>query len=68
MGQFSNVLLAIDKAHTVPQRAPDYGPDLGGLNQQHVCQLLPPLLSWQLTTLSWHITSPSYHMTSPSNM
>ncbi len=33
MGQFNNVLLAIDKAHTEPQRALDYGPGLGGLNQ-----------------------------------
>ncbi len=33
MGQFSNVLLAIDKAHTVPQRLMDCGPGLGGLNQ-----------------------------------
>ncbi len=33
MGQFSKVLLAIDNAHTVPQRALDCGPDLGGLNQ-----------------------------------
>ncbi len=33
MGQFSKVLLAIDKAHTVPQRALDCRPDLGGLNQ-----------------------------------
>ncbi len=33
MGQFVNVLFAIDKAHTVPQRALDCKPDLGGLNQ-----------------------------------
>ncbi len=33
MGQFSNVLLAFDKSHTVPQRALDCGPGLGGLNQ-----------------------------------
>ncbi len=32
MGQFSKVLLAIDKVHTVPQRALDWGPGLGGLN------------------------------------
>ncbi len=31
MGQFSKVLLAIDNTHTVPQRALDYGPGLGGL-------------------------------------
>ncbi len=35
MGQFSNVLLAIDKEHTVPQRALDCRPGLGGLNQVH---------------------------------
>ncbi len=33
MGQFSKVLLAIGNAHTVPQRALDCGPGLGGLNQ-----------------------------------
>ncbi len=33
MGQFSNVLLAIDKAHTAPQRALDCIPGLGELNQ-----------------------------------
>ncbi len=32
MGQFSKVLLAIDNAHTVPQRALDGRPELGGLN------------------------------------
>ncbi len=31
MGQFSRVLLAIDNAHTVPQRALDCEPGLGGL-------------------------------------
>ncbi len=30
MGQFSKVLLAIDNAHTLPQRALDCGPSLGG--------------------------------------
>ncbi len=30
MGQFSKVLLAIDKVHTIPQRALDCGPGLGG--------------------------------------
>ncbi len=29
MGQFGNVVLAIDKAHTVPQRALDCRPGLG---------------------------------------
>ncbi len=33
MGQFSKVLLAIYNAHTVPQKALDCGPVLGGLNQ-----------------------------------
>ncbi len=33
MVQFSKVLLAIDNAHTVPQRALDRGLGLGGLNQ-----------------------------------
>ncbi len=33
MGQFSKVLLAIDNAHTIPQRALDSVPHLGGLNQ-----------------------------------
>ncbi len=33
MGQFSNVHLAIDSAHTAPQRALDCGPGLGGLKQ-----------------------------------
>ncbi len=33
MGQFSKVLLAIDNAHTISQRALDYGPGLCGLNQ-----------------------------------
>ncbi len=33
MGQFSNVLLAFDNAHTVPQRDLDCGPGIGGLNQ-----------------------------------
>ncbi len=31
MGQFSKVLLAIDKVHTVPQRALDCRPGLGRL-------------------------------------
>ncbi len=29
MGQFSKILLAIDNAHTVPQRVLDCGPGLG---------------------------------------
>ncbi len=33
MGQFSKVLLGIDNAHTVPQRALDCGPGLGVLKQ-----------------------------------
>ncbi len=33
MGQLVNVLLAIDKVHTVPQRAMDCGLGFGGLNQ-----------------------------------
>ncbi len=33
MGQFSKVLLAIDNAHRVLQRALDCGPGVGGLNQ-----------------------------------
>ncbi len=33
MGQSSKILLAIDNVHTVPQRALNCGPDLGGLNQ-----------------------------------
>ncbi len=33
MGQFSNVILVIDKTHTVPQRVLDCEPGLGGLNQ-----------------------------------
>ncbi len=33
MGQFNNVLLAIDKAHTVPQRSLEFGPVLDGLNK-----------------------------------
>ncbi len=33
MDQLVNVLLAIDKVHTVPQRALDCEPGLGGLNQ-----------------------------------
>ncbi len=33
MGKFSKVLLAIDNAHTVPQRALDCRPGLGGLRQ-----------------------------------
>ncbi len=35
MDQLINVLLAIDKAHTVPQRALDCEPGFGGLNQVH---------------------------------
>ncbi len=31
MGQFSNVLLAIDKLQILPQRTLDCGPGLGGL-------------------------------------
>ncbi len=33
MVHFNEVLLAIDNAHTVPQRALYSGPGLGGLNQ-----------------------------------
>ncbi len=33
MSQFSKVLLAINNAHIVPQRALDCEPGLGGLNQ-----------------------------------
>ncbi len=40
MGQFSKVLLAIDNAHTVPQRVMDCGPGLGGLNQVYEHNLL----------------------------
>ncbi len=32
MGQFSNVLLAIDKTHTVSHMTLDCGPGLGDLN------------------------------------
>ncbi len=35
MSQFSIVLLVIDKAHTVPQRAMDCGPNVGRLNQDY---------------------------------
>ncbi len=43
MGQFSNVQLAIDHAHTVPHRALDCGPCLGGLNQVDGPNRLTPL-------------------------
>ncbi len=33
MFQFSKLLLAIDKVHTVPQKAVDYRLGLDGLNQ-----------------------------------
>ncbi len=33
MGQFNKVLLAIDKAHTVPEKTLDCGPSSGELNQ-----------------------------------
>ncbi len=33
MGQFRKVLLAIDKVHTIPHRALNCGPGLGGLDQ-----------------------------------
>ncbi len=46
MGQFSKVLLAIEKAHTVPERAQDCGPCLGGLNQV-MCPTIP-LILWQV--------------------
>ncbi len=36
MGQFRKVLLAIDNAHSLPQRALDCRPGLGGLNQVYV--------------------------------
>ncbi len=39
MGQFSKVLLAIDNAHTVTQRALDCRPGLIGLNQVYVPNL-----------------------------
>ncbi len=42
MGQFSNVLLAIDEAHTVTQRALDCGPGIGGLNQVYGLNHLTP--------------------------
>ncbi len=32
MDQLVNLILAIDKAHTVPERVLDCRPDLGGLN------------------------------------
>ncbi len=32
MDQLINILLAIDKAHTVPQMALDCGPGLGGVS------------------------------------
>ncbi len=35
MGQLVNVLLAIEKAHTLLYRALDCGPDFGGLNQAY---------------------------------
>ncbi len=36
MGQFSKSTIAIDNAHTVPQRALDCGPGLGGLKDQQL--------------------------------
>ncbi len=33
MGQFSHVLLVVDKVHTVPQNALDCRPGFGVLNQ-----------------------------------
>ncbi len=36
MGQFNKVLLDIDSVHTVPQRALDCRPGLGGLNQVYM--------------------------------
>ncbi len=41
MGQLVNVLLAIDKAHTIPQRALDYIPSFGGLNQVLIVPTIP---------------------------
>ncbi len=57
MGQFSKVLLVIDNAYTVPQRALDWGPDLGGLNQvyglnyptQHMHQCAATILQSVIT-------------------
>ncbi len=39
MDQLVNVLLFINKAHTVPQRAMDCGPGFGGLNQVYAPNL-----------------------------
>ncbi len=36
MDQLVNVLLAIHKAHSIPQSAHDFGPGLGGLNQDYM--------------------------------
>ncbi len=39
MDKSINILLAIDKAHTVPQRFLDCGPGAGGLNHNKLNQL-----------------------------
>ncbi len=45
MYQLMNVLLSIDKGHTVPQRVLDHRPGLGGLNQVMGPTVPLPLLS-----------------------
>ncbi len=44
--------LVIDKAHTVPQRAMDCGPGLGGLNQVYGPTVPLPLLRMASITTS----------------
>ncbi len=50
MGKFSKVELAIDKVHTVPYRALDYRPGLGGLNQVYgpICPTPSVYSMWQI--------------------
>ncbi len=50
MGQFNEVLLAIDSAHTIPQRALDCGPGLGGLN--HIMGPTVPLPLFRVSVAS----------------
>ncbi len=56
MGQLVNVLLAIDKAHTVPQWTLDCGPGFGGLNQ--VYRPTMPLCLFRVSVASIAISLP----------
>ncbi len=67
MCQFSKVILAIDNVYTVPQRALDCGPGLGGIGHKlcHRNRTMCSVIEIGLCALSWeygHVLCDKYSL------